>query len=256
MKIVHSDDPWDWLQSHDSARFGEVIHDPAERARWCRAVLTGGLPLIWRERAAAVRELMYLKMELQPGDNVLVIGESLEGCGFLEDIRARIGATGRIHSVDVIEEARDSVAANRRGRSGQLGTWPYRYTANTPDEHYDCVGILQAVQHCDDWREAAAEFIRVLKPGRIVMLSEIGFGQAMRTAMAMDLHVEYYMDKLCRGAGLSGMDLAYYSPAELKRAFAGLVIDAKNFEWRGAELFWGRKALSDRGRLGREASSF
>jgi ubiquinone/menaquinone biosynthesis C-methylase UbiE len=237
-----SDDPWDRLQPHDSARFGEVIHDPVERARWCRAVLTGGLPLIWRDRAAAFRELMYLKMELRPGDNVLVIGESLDGCGFIEDIRERIGPSGRIHAIDIIEEARDSVVANRRGRSGQLGTWAYRYTADMPDAHFDCVGILQAVQHCDDWREAAAEFIRVLRPGRLIMLSEIGFGQAMRTAMAMDLHVEYYMDKLCRGAGLSGMDLAYYSPAQLRSAFSGLVIEAMNFEWRGAELFWGRKA--------------
>jgi hypothetical protein len=46
--IADNDNPWDRLQPHDSARFGEVIHDPVERARWCRAVLTGGLPLIWR----------------------------------------------------------------------------------------------------------------------------------------------------------------------------------------------------------------
>ncbi|MDP8984568.1 MAG: methyltransferase domain-containing protein [Pseudomonadota bacterium] len=242
MTMPDSENPWEWLQPHDSARFGAVILDPAERARWCRAILTGGLPLIWRNKAAPVRDLMFLKMDLRPGDNVLVIGESIEGCGFLEDIRARIGPEGRINAIDIIEQARDSVEANRRGRSGQLGTWAYDYTAGVPDGHYDSVGILQAVQHCDAWREAAREFVRVLKPGRTVMLSEIGFGQAMRNAMAADLHVEYYMDKLCRGAGLSGMDLAYYSPAELRSAFAGLVIEPMTFEWRGAELFWGRKA--------------
>ena len=237
------DNPWEWLQPHDAARFGEVIHDPAERARWCRAVLTGGLPLIWRQKAAPVRELMYLKMDLREGDKVLVIGESLEGCGFVDDIRERIGSSGEVRAIDIIEEARDSVAANRRGRSGQLGTWAYGYTADAPADHYDCVGILQAVQHCDDWREAAAEFVRVLKPGRMIMLSEIGFGQAMRSAMAFDLHVEYYMDKLCRGAVLSGMDLAYYSPSELRAAFRGLLDAPSNFEWRGAELFWGRKPV-------------
>jgi hypothetical protein len=236
-----TDNPWDWLQPRDSARFGEVINDPEERMRWCRILLTGGLPLIWRKKAAAVRELMYSNMALQAGDNVLIIGESLDACGFVDDVRARIGTAGEIRAIDIIEEARDSVAANRRGRSGQLGTWAYNYTSGVPDNHYDCIGILQSVQHCDDWREAAVEFIRVLKPGRTIMLSEIGFGQAMRTAMSMDLHVEYFIEKLCRGAGLSGMDLAYYSPAELRSAFSGLVADPSTFEWRGAELFWGKK---------------
>jgi len=200
------------------------------------------LPLLWRKKAAVVRDLMYLKMELRPGDNVLVIGESLDGCGFLQDIRERVGSMGEAHAIDIIEDARDAVAANRRGRSGKLATWAYNYTARIPDNHYDCVGILQAVQHCDNWGEAASELVRVLKPGRMIMLSEIGFGPSMRNAMMMDLHVEYYMDKLCRGAGVSGMDLAYYAPAELYSAFGGLLADASNFEWRRAELFWGRKA--------------
>ena len=241
MTYPASSNPWDWLQPHDSARFGTVIHDPEERARWCRAVLTGGLPMIWRSKAAAVRELMYLKMELREGDHVLIIGESLDACGFVDDVRGYIGTGGHVHAIDIIEEARDSVEANRRGRGGQLGTWAYGYTSSTPDNHYDCVGMLQSVQHCDDWREAATDLVRVLKPGRMIMLSEIGFGQAMRSAMAMDLHVEYYMEKLCRGAGLSGMDLAYYSPGELRTAFDGLVLEPNTFEWRGAELFWGRK---------------
>jgi ubiquinone/menaquinone biosynthesis C-methylase UbiE len=241
MNAPTSENPWDWLQPRDSARFGDVINSADERTRWCRIVLTGGLPLLWRKKAKAVRDLMYLKMDLRPGDNILLIGESLDGCGFLEDIRGRIGPAGTIRAIDIIEDARDAVAANRRGRSGKLGTWAYDYTGNIPDNHYDCVGILQAVQHCDDWSEAAREFVRVLKPGRMVMLSEIGFGPSMQNAMAMDLHIEYYMDKLCRGAGLSGMDLAYYSPKELRDAFEGLVTAPMNFEWRGAELFWGQK---------------
>ena len=76
---------------------------------------------------------------------------------------------------------------------------------------------------------------------RPVMDYLIGFGPSMQKAMAMDLHIEYYMEKLCRGAGLSGMDLAYYSPKELRDAFEGLVTAPMNFEWRGAELFWGQK---------------
>jgi len=63
----------------------------------------------------------------------------------------------------------------------------------------------------------------------------------MVNAMRLDIHLEYYIEKLSRGAGMSGMDLAYYSPSDLRRAFGNLVMDATNFEWRGAELFWGRK---------------
>jgi SAM-dependent methyltransferase len=241
MTIPMQDDPWTWLQPHDTARFGEVINDPAERRRWCAAIMTGGLPLMWRKLAAPVRDLMYAKMDLRPNDNVLIIGESLDSCGFLADIRAAIGPGGSIRAFDVIEQARDGVTSGLRGRGGQLSTWPYRYTLEDPDNSYDCIGVLQGVQHCDDWPEAAAELVRVLKPGRMVMLSEIGFGTNMVNAMRLDIHLEYYIEKLCRGAGMSGMDLAYYSPAELRRAFGSLVTDPTNFEWRGAELFWGRK---------------
>jgi len=241
MADMENDNPWDWLQPHDAARFGEAINDPAERRRWCAAILTGGLPMMWRKIAAPVRDLMYLKMELCPGDKVLIVGESLDSCGFLDDIRAQIGETGEIRSYDVIEQARDAVMANRRGRSGQLGTWAYDYTSQEPDDYFDSIGILQGVQHCDDWPEAAAEFVRVLKPGHVILLSEIGFGPNLVNAMKLDIHLEYYIEKLSRGAGLSGMDLAYYSPSELHAAFAGLLTEASNFEWRGAELFWGRK---------------
>jgi len=35
--------------------------------------------------------------------------------------------------------------------------------------------------------------------------------------------------------------LAYYSPEELCAAFEGLIAEPSTFEWRGAELFWGKK---------------
>jgi SAM-dependent methyltransferase len=236
-----STDPWDWLQPHDLARFGPGIRDPEERTRWCNTILTGGLPMMWRKTAAPVRDLMYAKMDLQQGDRVLILGESIDSCGFSDDVKARIGPTGQLHAVDVIERARDSVMSGVRGRSGQLGTWAYDYTAKEPDNSYDCIGVLQGVQHCDAWREAATELVRVLKPGRMIMLAEIGFGPNLRNAMKLDIHLEYYIEKLTRGAGMSGMELAYYSPEELRSAFDGLLADATNFEWRGAELFWGRK---------------
>jgi len=243
MAAQTSDNPWDWLQPHDTARFGEAINDPAERRRWCAAIMTGGLPMMWRKIAAPVGDLMYAKMELKPGDKVLLIGESLESCGFLDEIQSRVGISGTIKSFDVIEDARDGVVSNRRGRNGQLSTWAYNYTSDDTDNYYDAVGVLQGVQHCDDWAEAAAELARVLKPGGVLMMSEIGFGRNMINAMKLDIHLEYYIEKLCQGVGMSGMDLAYYPPEDLRGALEGSFINVTNFEWRGAELIWGRKAF-------------
>ena len=46
---MENEDPWAWMQPHDVRRFGEVIMDPKEQERWCRAVLLGGLPFMWRK---------------------------------------------------------------------------------------------------------------------------------------------------------------------------------------------------------------
>ena len=95
MKKPTSTNPWDWMQPHDIARFGAVIGDPKEQERWCRAVMLGGLPYMWN-KAGVVREMIYDKLALRAGDKVLVIGESLESCGFIDDINARIGPIRRV----------------------------------------------------------------------------------------------------------------------------------------------------------------
>jgi hypothetical protein len=230
------------LGKHDIERFGAVILDPAERSRWCRATLICGLPYMWRYKAGPFRELMYGKLGLMRGDRVLLIGESIETCGFDADIRQRIGAEGEIVSVDVIEKARTTTAQGVRGRGGRVGTWQYDYSAQYPDSHFDCVAVIQAVQHADDWRECGRELLRVMKPGRVILLAEIGVSAKTRAAAEQDLHLEYWMEKLYYGTGRTGPeDVSYYSPEELLAAFDGLVDDAATFSWRGADLFWGTK---------------
>ncbi|RKP57641.1 class I SAM-dependent methyltransferase [Pararobbsia silviterrae] len=237
-----SDNPWDWLGAHDIRRFGEVILNPEERYRWCKATLICGLPYMWIHMAGPFRELMYSKLELRRGDKVLLIGESVETCGFENDIRARIGEEGEITTFDVIEQARTTTAAGVKGRSGRVGSWKYDYSQAFPDEHFDCVAVIQAIQHADDWRECGQDLLRVMKPGRVILLSEIGIGAHTRRIAEQDLHIEYWMDKLYRGSGRSGPeDVSYYSPAELLEAFDGLVRNPATFSWRGADLFWGVK---------------
>lgn len=241
-KDVASANPWDWLGPHDIKRFGEAIMDPAERSKWCRAVLICGLPYMWRAKAGPFRELMFGKLELKAGERVLLLGEGNEDCGFVDDLRAMVGPEGEICAVDIMEQARTTSAQGQRGRGGRVGTWQYDYTSSYPDNHFDCVAVIQAVQHADDWRECAKDLVRVLKPGRIVLLAEIGVCQRTRAAAELDLHLEYWMDKLYYGTGRRGPeDVSYYGPDELLAAFDGLVKDPATFEWRGADLFWGRK---------------
>lgn len=241
MGVPNDANPWNWMQPHDLSRFGTVISDPAEQLRWCRAVLLGGLPYMWRQKAAAVRTMMYDRMQLNSGDAVLVIGESIESCGFVGDIQERIGHTGKVDVFDITEEARDAYISGRRGKAGQLATWRYEYTRDIADETYDVVAVLQGVQHSEDWRHTAQELLRVMKPGRTIMLAEITFSPQMVMKAELDLHIEYWLEKLFAPIGWQIHDFPYYSEKELRLAFDGLIADQMFFSWKGVELMWGQK---------------
>jgi ubiquinone/menaquinone biosynthesis C-methylase UbiE len=189
-------DPWGFMQEHDVQRFGGVIRDRGEQVRWSRAVFLGGLPYMWR-KARPVLDKVYDRLELTPGDKVLVVGGSLESCGFLSDIRDRIGMDGLIKAIDICDEARDAYVAGRRGRNGMLATWKWNYTADIRDETFDCMAVLQGVQHTDDWTETGAELLRVMKPGRRLALAEIALGSPeFLMKIKLDLHIEHLFDKI------------------------------------------------------------
>lgn len=232
-----SRNPWDWMQPHDAARWGEVIN---EQARWCAAVMLGGLPYMWN-KARAVRDLAYQRLGAGRGDKVLVIGESLKSCGFLDDLRERVGPAGTVTAIDITDEARNAYWAGRRGSGGQLATWRWDYTGSMPDGAFDCVAVLQAVQHADDWHAVGGELLRVMKSGRNIVLTEITYSPQFRMIASLDLHIEYVLDKIFSRIGFSTEDIPYYSLEELMAAFDGLVRDADTFWWKGVQLFWGTK---------------
>jgi hypothetical protein len=239
MKKPTSTNPWDWMQPHDIARFGVVIGDPKEQERWCRAVMLGGLPYMWN-KAGVVREMIYDKLALRAGDKVLVIGESLESCGFIDDINARIGPAGELRAIDITDEARDNYFAGKRGRGGQLATWQWTYTSEIPDGRFDCAAVLQAVQHTDDWTETGQELLRVMKPGRNVVLAEITYGPEFTMLAQLDMHLEYLIEKVFR-ASASGLRIF---PITARRTWSGrspTCVDPGTFLWKGIELFWGTK---------------
>jgi len=240
MSSMENEDPWAWMQPYDVRRFGEIIMDPKEQERWCRAVLLGGLPFMWR-KAEVARNLIYDRLELCEGDKVLIIGECIESCGFVDDMRNRIGPRGEIKVFDITDEARDNYIAKRRGRGGQLATWAWTYTRDIPDGNFDCAVCLQGVQHADDWRETGAEMLRVMKRGRNIVLAEIAYSPETRMKIGLDMHIEYVFDKLLSRVGWKVEEFPYYSPQDLALAFKGMVIDPDHFVWKGIEIFWGRK---------------
>jgi ubiquinone/menaquinone biosynthesis C-methylase UbiE len=238
------EDPWAWMQSYDAERFGAEILDRHEQERWCRAVMLGGLPFMWA-KAAVARELTFEQMRLRQGDRVLVIGECIAPCGFDHEIRRRIGPNGELVVVDITEEARNAYFAGRRGNGGQLATWRWTYADGFEPDSFDCVAVLQGVQHTEDWRVAAADLVRVLRPGGHIVLSEITFGPNMLNAIAADVHVEYVFEKISARLGFRIDDAPYYAPSHIRAAFEGLVEEAVNFEWRGVEMFWATKVSAD-----------
>jgi SAM-dependent methyltransferase len=241
MDAPASDNPWDWMQTEDARRMGEVIFDPKEQERWSRAVMLGGLPYMWRKKAKVVRDMVFDHMALADGQSVLVIGEALEPCAFLSDIRERIGSGGSMDVFDITEDARDAYIAGRRGRHGALATWQFDYTHEKPAEAYDCVAILQGVQHTDDWHETARELVRVLRPGGSIVLAEITFSPQMVMKAKLDMHLDYWLEKMFARMGWGPEEFPYYSPQQLEAAFGGLLDGLETFCWNGVECLWGRK---------------
>ena len=90
-------------------------------------------------------------------------------------------------------------------------------TIDPSNEYFDCVAVLQAVQHTEDWRETGKELLRVMKRSRTILLAEITFKNINEYA-ALDLHLEYWLEKMFTRVGIPRHEFPYYSPKELLQA--------------------------------------
>jgi len=232
------------MRSFEEDRYDDDVFDPGEQKRWANAIFDGGLPYMWR-KAYVVLDMIYGLAELEEGARVFLIGEGLESCGFLEDIQKRIGAKGELTAVDIQDDCHEAMFRGTVGRGGQRGTFRYDYCSDFAEGSFDAVLNLQAVQHADDWSEAGAEFVRILKPGRPLVMAEIILGGPEQVfKVRQDLHLDHLITKIMSSIATKFEEFPYHGPADLKRAFSGGLEGMGEFEWRGLEVFWGRKPIS------------
>jgi hypothetical protein len=99
---------------------------------------------------------------------------------------------------------------------------------------------MQATQHTDDWRETGTDLLRVLKPGRPIVITEITLSPNLKMKAQLDVHIEAWIDKIFSRIGWDFDQTPYHSLADLRRAFDGLADAPGSFDWRGIELFWAR----------------
>ncbi|MFC8667760.1 hypothetical protein [Streptomyces sp. NPDC057199] len=233
--------PWDHVQPWDEEIFGKEVHDGSLQNKWGTAVsIAGGLPYIWRELARPISEIVYGLLELRAGDKVLLIGEGIAPAGWVEDMREIVGPDGVVDEVEIIHEGRKAVLGKLPGRNGQTGCWRWDYADSKAEEQYDCVAVLQATQHCDDWEETARNLLRVMKPGRRIVLAEsVLKGPTFTARINSDVHLRQWFDKLFQQVPVE--DIPYWSGEEVRDAFGDTVDSPQLMEWRGIEMFWGRK---------------
>ena len=234
--------PFDFVQPWDTDMFGADITDYDVRKRWQLAfAFAGGLPFIWNVVARPLTDVLYGLLEVRAGDKVLVIGEAVEVNGWGDGLRALVGPTGAVDIVEIIKEGREAVLAGVRGRNGRTGCWKWTYTHGKPDECYDIVAIMQSTQHCDDWRETCPELLRVMKPGRRIVMAEATLGgERFRQRIEADVHMRQWFAKLFPPQ-MGYEDASQYSNEELMELCGSFVEGAQAMEWHGIEMFWGRK---------------
>ncbi len=234
--------PWDFVQDWDVEYFGADIRDPAARARWETAfAIAGGLPYVWQTIARPISHIIYGLLEAKVGDRVLIIGEGVGPAKWVDDLAVITGSRATIDVVEIIRDGRNAVMEKKRGRNGKLGCWQWTYANEMANDTYDCVGVLQSTQHCDDWRETGLDLVRVLKPGRRIVFAEAVLGGALfKQRINTDVHIRQWYDKMFP-KHLNFDEVSSYTGEDLLAMCGPMLDDPQAMEWHGIEMFWGRK---------------
>jgi len=231
---------WDYIQDRDRRLLGDIITNKEEQARWCKAIfLAGGLPYMW-DRAEDFRKLMYDALELRKDDKVLVFGEMLDACGFLDEVKKRLNGDGEVHAHEMAEMGRGLVTGS--------GRWQYAFTEKYQNEYFDVVFVPQGSHHNLDWAITAKDVARVMKKGRRIVMGEaaVGLNPDFPAAAHSDIHLEALWTKIRAGMGRTpkgAWEFTQPSTEDLEKAFnsTGLYTDMHSFVWKGMILFHARK---------------
>ncbi len=243
--LPRQSDPWFSPTDWDADNPGAESADAEQQRRWARAAfLAGGLPSIWGSLARPLRDVLMGLLELREGDRIFVIGEGNEPCGWVSDMRELVGPAGAVDAVEILRDGRTAVAEKRVGRNGKIGCWQWQYTAGIPDEHYDCVAVMQSAQHCDRWEETGPELVRIMKPGRRIVFAEMVIeGTTFLERFNSDAHIRQWYDKMFPTGRASA---SHYTGDELAARIGPHVTGPQSMEWHGIEMFWGRKPTTQR----------
>ena len=234
-------------QPMDVRRLGEVILDRSERQRWCRAaMLAGSLPYMWRHKAAtAARTDVRPARAEAAATSVLILGEMVDACGFADDIGARIGSRDNVHGHRYYRPGARCGIRRPARIGGALGTWRFDYTSTFADGSFDCVAVLQAVQHADDWRITGQELLRLMKSDRNILLARDHLQPAHEGAgRAWTSTSRPGSRKLSAGVGFDPFAYSYYSADDLVRAFDGLVSRTRHVRLEGHRTVLGHEAVA------------
>lgn len=244
-----STNPWDFLTSTEIAILGSEVVESNLQKNWGRAIFFAS-NLVWCwENARILRHLMYSNLRARPGDRVLVIGEVLEGLGFLQELRKRVGETGEIIAFDMVDKSRSGYIQQWEMGPGAVipekHHWDYSFADKHPDHYFDLIWLPQGVHHAHRWIEIAPKLIRVLKTGGQVMMAECRVpAPEFHRALQISSLLRCIVDKIFWAMDTTLEEMPDYSAADLALAFGDSLENTFGLEWKGWLLFWGTKCSS------------
>lgn len=137
-------------------------------------------------------QMMFLKAKVLPGERLLLIGEALEPMKLLEMGEAAVAPEGEF----VPLEMRPLALAHKAGRWGI-----YReLSARFKDAEFD--GVIAAQwHHCDELGPEISALLRIVKPGRKLVLLDNGPAPSTIELAEQDVILEYLLRQFVTWAG-------------------------------------------------------
>lgn len=182
--------------------------------RHCGLYLKGQLsPFPIPAAQQAMEEKLHSRLGLKPGSKLLDAGA---GSGYVAMTMARHGH--RVHAFDIIQhhvrEARDNVQKHGLESMVSVGWGDYHDLSALEDGSFDGIYTMETFAHADDALKVLSGFMRLLKPGGVLVLHESYFNRESKPLQRVMrlLHIEKLFaqgsyEELLRKAGFRSIDV-------------------------------------------------